>query len=86
MKRICIWENLALMESVMFLYDQLFRKYVVRKCSDSSMLGQGMSAGSCEGVNELLGSVNCGEFPDQMLNIILAGKALIHGLRESVAK
>jgi hypothetical protein len=45
-----------------------------------------MLAGSCKDGNELLGFVNCGEFPDYLLNIKLAGKALIHGLRESVAK
>jgi hypothetical protein len=45
-----------------------------------------MLAGSCEDGNELLDFINCGEFPDYLPNINLAGKALIRGLRESVAK
>jgi len=45
-----------------------------------------MVAGSCEDGNELLGFVTCGEFPDYLPNINLAGPALIHGLRESLAK
>jgi len=45
-----------------------------------------MLPGSCEDGNEVLGFENCGEFLDYLPNINLAGTALIHGLRESVAK
>lgn len=45
-----------------------------------------MLMGSCENGNEVLGFINCGEFPDYLPNINLAGTALIPGLCESIAK